>query len=74
MMIRCAAGAEGARLAQRAWRISLHLIRFSPFNLISNPRHELRRVFGPAWGAVPIAGDPDGGARMPRIMAPPNPD
>ena len=35
MMIRCAAGAEGARCAQRAWRISLHLIRFSPFNLIT---------------------------------------
>ena len=34
-MIRCAAGAEGARCAQRAWRISLHLIRFSPFNLIT---------------------------------------
>ena len=32
MMIRCA---EGARCAQRAWRISLHLIRFSPFNLIT---------------------------------------
>jgi hypothetical protein len=31
-MIRCA---EGARCAQRAWRISLHLIRFSPFNLIT---------------------------------------
>ena len=32
MMIRCA---EGARCAQRAWRISPHLIRFSPFNLIT---------------------------------------
>ena len=34
-MIRCAAGAEGVRCAQRAWRISPHLIRFSPFNLIT---------------------------------------
>ncbi len=35
MMIVCAVGAEGARCAQRAWRISPHLIRFSPFNLIT---------------------------------------
>ena len=55
MMIRCAAGAEGARCAQRAWRISLHLIRFSPCNLITKLIRAAERVFGPAWRAFPIA-------------------